>query len=345
MSPAAKKIPRVAFLFTSSREEIVSGVQTGEDADTALHGFNHIPGATYFTIFPKSMRSVVFVPRLLQYDFVIAQDNLLLGYFVSLLSRAFRLRTRWLYIAISSSTLIRRHSAHPVRLFLLKKFWASYTRIICISSEQREDFIRLGIPSKSLVFLPLGIDESFFKLTDTSLEEDFIVSVGRDMGRDYGTLFEAAERTKHAFIVVAMEKNIPSDRPIPSNVEVRYNRSLAEIRELYVRARLVVIASKDSLVPDGSDCSGQTVIMDALGAGKAVIATERSWITDYFVPNQDLVVVPPNDPEALAEAIDSLSNDAPRRQRLAASGRSKVLAHYTTKKFAESLQKLMETVL
>lgn len=340
---SVNKIPRVAFLFTSSREEIISGVQTGRDADTALHGFNHILGAAYFTIFPKSIRSVVFVPRLLQYDFVIAQDNLLLGYFVSLLSRAFRLRTRWLYIAISSSTLIRRHSAHPVRLFLLKKFWASYPRIICISSEQREDFIRLGIPPERLIFLPLGIDENFFKPTDTSLEEDLVVSIGRDMGRDYSTLFEAAERTNHAFMVVAEKKNIPSDRPIPANVSVQYHRSLAEIRDLYARARLAVIASKGSLVPDGSDCSGQTVIMDALAAGKAVIATERSWITDYFVPDQDLVVVPPNDPEALAKAIDALCKDAPRRERLAASGRSKVMAHYTTKKFAESLQKLMET--
>lgn len=322
----------------------MSRVRVEQDADTALHGFNHIPGAAYFTVFPKSIRSVMFVPRLLQYDFVIAQDNLLLGYTVSLLARTFRLRTRWLYIAIHSSTLIRRHSAHPVRLFLLKKFWASYARIICISSEQKEDFIRLGIPPERLVFLPLGIDESFFKSTDTSLEEDLVVSVGRDMGRDYAALFGAAERTKHAFIVVAMEKNIPSGRPIPSNVEVRYNRSLTEIRDLYARARLVVIASKDSQMSDGSDCSGQTVILDALAAGKAVIATERSWITDYFVPNQDLVVVPPNDPEALAKAIDSLCDDAPRRKRLAASGRSKVIAEYTTKKFAEALEKLMESV-
>lgn len=337
--------PRIAFLFTHPREELLSRIRAGQDADTALHGLNHIAGAEYFIVFPKSLRSLLFVPRLLSYDFVVAQDNFLLGSIVSVCAYLCRRKTKWLYIAIHSSTLIRRHRNHPVRLSLLKIFWNSYARIICISSEQKEDFIRLGIPPERLVFLPLGIDENFFKPTDASLEEDLVVSVGRDMGRDYSTLFRAAERTNHAFIVVAAEKNIPSDRPIPSNVSVLYNQSLAEIRDLYARARLVVIASKDSLVPDGSDCSGQTVIMDALGAGKAVIATERSWIADYFVPNQDLVVVPPNDPEALAEAIDALCEDAPRREHLAVSGHSKMLTHYTTKKFAESLQKLMETVL
>lgn len=341
----AKKLQRRAFIFTSPRDAVISGVQTGREADTALRGMNHIPGAEYFIVFPKSARALLFVPRLLRYDFVIAQDNFLLGYAVSLCARAFRLKTRWFYVAIHSSTLMRRHAAHPVRLFLFKKFWSSYARIICLSSEQREDFIRLGIPREHLVFIPFGVDARFFRPADVSREENLIVSVGRDAGRDYATLFKAAERTKLKCIVVAGHKNIPSDMPIPANVSVLYNRSLVEIRDLYARAQLVVVPSKDVSVPDGSDCSGQTVILDALAAGKAVIATRRSWITDYFIAGQDLVVVEPNDPEALARAIDSLSHDAERRKRLAASGHNKVTARYTTKNFAEHLLMLMDSIV
>lgn len=340
-----KKSPRVAFLFTSPRDEIISRMQTGQDADTSLRGLNHIVGAEHFTVFPKSIRAIAFIPRLLRYDFVISQDNLLLGYVVSQCARLFRLKTRWLYVAIHSSTLMRRHAAHPVRLFLFKKFWASYARIICISSEQLEDFIRFGIPRTHLVYMPFGVDADFFQPTDISHEEDLIVSVGRDSGRDYTTLFNAAERTDHSFVVVAAQKNIPSDRPIPANISVLYNQSLAEVRTLYECARIVVIVSKDAHVPDGSDCSGQTVILDALAAGKAVIATHRSWIADYFIPGQDLVVVPPNNPEALVHAIDDLLGDAEKRKCLAASGHGKVVAHYTTKNFAKALRTLMDSVL
>jgi len=340
-----KKSLKIAFLFTSPREGLMSRVQVGQDADTSLRGWNHIPGAEYFIVFPKSIRSLLFIPRLLRYDFVITQDNLLLGYIVSFCARVFRLRTRWLYVAINSSILMRRHAAHPIRLFLFKKFWESYARILCLSSEQIEDFARLGISRKHLVFMPFGVDAHFFQPTDVSREEDLIVSVGRDMGRDYATLFKTAERTKHAFIVVASQKNIPPDMPVPTNVSVLYNRPLVEVRDLYARARLAVIVSKDASVPDGSDCSGQTVILDALAAGKAVIATRRSWITDYLVPDQDLVVVPPNDPEALARAIDVLSNDAEKRKHLAASGREKVAARYTTKVFAEALCRLMDSLV
>ena len=339
------KSPRVIFLFTNSREEVISRMRAGQDADTSLWGFNHILHAEYVVAAPTSIRALSLVPRLLHYDFVVAQDSFLLGYIVSLFARAFHLKTRWLYIAMTSSTLMRRHAAHPVRLFLFKKFWASYARIICLSSEQIRDFIRFGIAPDRLVHIPYGVDARFFHPTDASREEDLIVSVGRDAGRDYATLFKAAERLDQKFIVVAGHKNIPPDMPVPANVSVLYNINLVEVRDLYMRARLVVIVSLNASVPDGSDCSGQTVILDALAAGKAVIATNRSWIADYFIPGQDLVVVEPNDPEALARAINSLFHDAERRKRLASSGHGKVTAHYTTKSFAEALLTLMNSLI
>ena len=335
---------KIAFLFTNSKDDLIARVQMGQDADTSLHGLNHISRTDRLTVIPKSMMSLSFVPRLLRYDFVITQDNLLLGYVVSFLARVFGLKTRWLYISMTSSTLIRRHVSHPVRLFLLKMFWKSYFRIICLSTEQIEDFVRLGIARERLVFVPFGVDADFFKPTDVSHEEDLIVSVGRDAGRDYATLFRTAERTGHKYIVVATRKNIPTGVIIPANVTVLYERSCIEIRDLFKRAKLVVITSKDVSMPEGSDCSGQTVILDALAAGKAVIATRRHWITDYFIPDQDLVVVPSNDSEALAQAVDSLSRDVEKRKRLAKSGHSKVVINFTTKIFAEALLKIMDSI-
>lgn len=343
MSKILTKSPRIAFLFTNPRKEIISRARAGQDADTPLRGLNHIEGSEYFIALPKTMGSLLIALRLLRYDFVIAQDNLLLGYLVSVCARALRLKTRWLYTAINSSTLIRRHAAHPVRLFLLKKIWTSYSRIICISSEQYDDFIRIGIPREHLVFVPFGVDAHFFRPTDVSSEENLIVSVGRDAGRDYATLFKAVEHVNSKCIVVAGHKNIPQGMSVPSNVSVLYNRSYAEIRDLYARACLVVIVSKDMRTLDGSDCSGQTVILDALAAGKAVIATRRSWITDYFTPDQDLIMVEPNNPEALAQAINSLLHDAKKRKQLAASGHAKVAARYTTEEFAKALSTIMNS--
>lgn len=332
------------FLFSGSREKIMHEARTGQGTDTALRGLNHIHGAEYLIASHGLLQSLFLIPRLLQYDVVIAQDELFIGYVVSTCARICRLQTRWIYVAMNASTLIRRHAAHPVRPFLLKRFWSSYARIVCINSEQIEDFVRLGIKRPHLVFIPFGVDAQFFQPTDTSREEALIVSVGRDTGRDYTTLFGAAERVPQNFIVVAAQKNIPHDMTVPANVTVLYERSYTEMRSLFERARLVVIPSKDTQIPEGSDCSGQTVILEALAAGKAVIATHRSWITDYLVPEEDLVVVPPHNPEALARAINSLWGDTERRKRLAESGRAKVVERYTTEHFAKALQALMDSL-
>ncbi|MCC6290736.1 glycosyltransferase [Candidatus Nomurabacteria bacterium] len=336
--------PRVAFIFTRSRKEIIRGVQTGQCADTPLYGMNHIPHADYFTLASKSMRAVFIILHLFRYDFVIAQDNLLLGYIVSICSRTFNLKTRWLYVAINSSTLMRRHAKHPIRLFILKKFWSSYSHIICLSFDQLNDFIQIGLPQAQLSFIPFGVDATFFQPTDIHHDENLIVSVGRDGGRDYRTLFYVAGLVGHRFVVVAGQKNIPHDVSIPPNMSIVYDRSIVEVRDLYTRARLIVVVSKDARIPDGSDCSGQTVILDALAAGKTVVATHRSWIADYFVPGRDLIVVEPGNSEAVATAITTLWNDAERRGELSASGRNKVSMCYTTKIFATALLKLMESI-
>lgn len=349
----ALKTPRILFLFPTSRKKIAERVRRGEDADTALRGLNHIRGAQYATFgdypentvasrLPKVLQAFLIIPRILTYDFVVAQDNLFLGYLVSVCARTFRLRTRWMYLAMNSSVVMRRHAAHPIRKVFLKAFWKSYFRIICLSSEQINDFMRLGISRERLSFIPLGVDARFFEqVSGREPEEACIASVGRDAGRDYETLFSAAENVSHPFSVIAGRSSIPSDMLIPANVSVQYDRSYLEVRDLYAHARFVVVASKDARARDGSDCSGQTVVLDALAAGKAVIATRLPWITDYFVPGEDLIVVEPADSIALAQAIEDLWQDDVKRTCLAASGHQKVIERYTTRRFAESLLALM----
>lgn len=212
-----------------------------------------------------------------------------------------------------------------------------------MSHEQIEDFARIGVPRECLFFVPFGVDVDFYASVGDSDEEEFVVSVGRDLGRDYGTLLEAAKESDHPFVIVAAHKNLPGDMPLPPNVTVRHNLPLAEVRDLYARARVVVIASKDAEVSEGTDCSGQTVILDALAAGRPVVATERPWIKEYFTPSEELLVVPPHNPRALAAAIELLWQDRGEREHLAHAGRAKVRVAYTTKTLAMALERVVFT--
>ncbi|HUY62289.1 MAG TPA: glycosyltransferase family 4 protein [Candidatus Paceibacterota bacterium] len=341
---------KVLFLFSgaTNRRKILDEVAEGKNADTALRGMNHIPGAEFldveeavrailpawiYHLVPWQMRSMLLYRQVRRYDVVVAQDDLPLGYLASKTTRI-----RWIYIAVNSSILMRRHVRHPLRLAFLKAFWKSFFRIACLSTEQLEDFARAGIPRERLAFVPFGIDADFFTTIDATRKEEFIMSVGRDLGRDYATLLETAERSNHPFLIIAAHKNLPEGTSLPPNVSVRYNLPLAEVRDLYARARLVVIASKDADVPEGSDCSGQTAILDALAAGKSVIATRRPWMADYFTFGEELVAVEPYDATALATEIERLWNAPQERSRLAQAGRAKVRETYTTRALARALE-------
>lgn len=336
--------PRIAFLFTSDREALRSPIREGREPDTALRGANHIPGARLRHT-PKGLSAQLGLAlELLRFDAVIASDGLPLGFLVSLLARLTGARTRWVYVAINASTLMRRHATHPIRLRLLGLFWKSFTKIVCLSRGQLEDFARIGVSRERLAFIPFGVDTDFHVSASQAEGGAYVVSAGRDSGRDYPTLLKAAKRSAHPFVIVATHRNIPPGMVIPENVTVRYNLSAKELRELYAQARLVVVPSKSEDTPDGSDCSGQTVTLEAMASGKAVIATDRDWIRDYFTPGEDLLVVPPNDPAALAEAINRLWSDPGGLTRLAASGREKTRTRYTTKVVAHALENLIENL-
>jgi glycosyltransferase involved in cell wall biosynthesis len=337
---------KVLFLFTGRRNKTIQLLKTKELPDTSLYGLNHFSRADYLTVEAGSVilkigRIVKALPRLFKYDFIIAQDNLVLGWLVSWFATTFGLKNHWLYLTMTSSTMIKRHARHPIRRFILKTIWKSYHRVICLSRQQLEQLAQFGIPRSHLTFVPFGIDTSFFRSSPDLFPEDFILSVGRDAGRDYETLFQIAERSNYRYVLVSGEKNIPPNRPLPPNVSVFYELDPITLRDFYARAKLVLVVSKPESVPEGSDCSGQIVVMDALAMGKAVVATDRSWIKDYFIPDQDLVVVEANNPEVLIAAVNKLWSDPEAREKLGQAGQAKVKLRYTTQTFAQALKSLM----
>jgi glycosyltransferase involved in cell wall biosynthesis len=71
------------------------------------------------------------------------------------------------------------------------------------------------------------------------------------------------------------------------------------------------------------------VLIEAMAAGVAVVATEVPGIRDVIQHNQTGLLVPPSDPPSLAAAIAQLVEDRPLRGRLIAAARTNVRQHLT----------------
>lgn len=85
------------------------------------------------------------------------------------------------------------------------------------------------------------------------------------------------------------------------------------------RADLVVLSSRTEAFP--------TVIGEALALGRAIVATDCSaGVREYLDDGRCGVLVPPEDPVALADAIDRLLGDRSLRDRLATTGAARVAA-------------------
>ncbi|MGH7213203.1 MAG: glycosyltransferase family 4 protein, partial [Tepidisphaeraceae bacterium] len=87
----------------------------------------------------------------------------------------------------------------------------------------------------------------------------------------------------------------------------------AELRDLYARADLFVL-------PTRGDCTPVAVI-EALAAGLPVVATKLAGIPEQVEDGTNGLLVPPDDAAALAGALRTLVDDAPRRRNMANAAR------------------------
>lgn len=350
--------PSVLFLYMGlNRRQLLPEAEAGRAPDSAFRGYmvlrdsdeveasfldlGDLPGwaSALKPFISATLLQLLHLRQAGKHDFVVTSDALLLGWAASLLGRA-----KWIYIPINSSVLIRRHAHHPLRLWSLKIMWSRFWRIAYITEGQKADFKKLGIKESKLRYLPYGIDTHFFAVPGEAPESGYVLSVGRDLGRDYPTLFAAAKRVPYRFIIATAPKNIPEDIDLPENVEVRYNVDAEGVRALYRGAACVAVFLKGEETTEGSDCTGQTVMLEALSAGHAIAVTDRAWIREYFEEGKDYLGVAPGDVAGATEALTRLMEDARLRAALTQSGREKVRTRYSSEAFADGLLELVRAL-
>lgn len=345
--------PRVLYLYMGRlRKEMLLAVEAGTEPDSQFRGYRqlrerddmHVEFVDLYDGLPRLIRWLPFqlrpiwhIRHVLSFDYVIASDALLLACITSMLDRFRRKSTKWVFLPINTGVLLSRHRKHKVRLMILRYALRHMWRIAYLSSEQKRILERVGIPPKRMRYVPLGIDLDHFNDATRTPPGDYVLSVGRDLGRDYATLFDAAKQVPYPFVVATSPKNIPTGLSAPSNMRILYDIPLAEVKKLYQHARLTCIVLQGEDTTEGSDCTGQTVMLEALATRQPVIASERAWIREYFKPEEEYLPVPVEDSAALADSIDRAWNDTGLLDRLGAHGYAKAYQRYRTEIMAAAL--------
>jgi glycosyltransferase involved in cell wall biosynthesis len=253
----------------------------------------------------------------------------------------FRPRTKFILLNIYLNRLLTTHRRNFLKYYLIKFLIKRLDGIVCLSNLQKNYLIEnYGFPERKVVYIPLGVDIEFHQYVPDEKRDDFILSAGSDEGRDYKTVLEVARLCPNLkFILVCGYKNTKhiNKKEIPDNVEILYYIPPKELREFYRRAKIFLLATYPDTDIRGADCSGQTVLLDAMASGLPVIATPKLYLSDYAKNNQEIIITNSNSPQEIKEQIELLFKNSALRKQLAQNARKKVENNFTSQLMAQKL--------
>jgi glycosyltransferase involved in cell wall biosynthesis len=231
--------------------------------------------------------------------------------------------TCWLAHLLSSSGEIRRAGYR----------WAyqSVDRLYYLSENQGPILCeQLRLPADRLRYLPFGIDDEFFQPTGEP-DGDYVLVVGRDRGRDWPTLLRAVDGLNMPVKICCRPRDLEG-HPVPSGVEVLGYVDRYVYRSLLGRARVVAIATRPLLYP-----SGQSVLLEAMAMGRAVVVTHTEALTGYVSDGVTALTVVPGDSTALRDRILEAASDDVLRRRLGQGGRGAVEGTFNARRMWASV--------
>ena len=338
-------MPTVAFVYPNTRRELIAEWHRGVAPETNLLGLNQLAAHGFETRVhePRLERGAPFLTTRLRWHlrelplpWELRDVDVVFTPLANLVPLAARARRRPAVVVVNYglNSILRRGNA--ARRAALRASLRSAAAVVCLGESQRHELLELaGLDPHRVAVVRHGVDHHFFKPTPR-LGERLVIAVGKDLARDYATLADAARDLEAHFVVVALRRNV-RDVALPPNVEVRERIPWTELRDLYARADVAVIAMRSAAFTYGSEAGGITALLEAMASGRPVVATDRPIMRDYAVGDAGIRLVESEDPDALEHGIlAALEDDA-----AGAAGRRRVEAAHTMDSMAAALASVL----
>lgn len=225
-----------------------------------------------------------------------------------------------------------------IKQLLYKSCLSFADGILCYSVEQPTEWSKIyNIPIKKMSSARFPMDAEFYKKPDVeSTIPPFIIAIGRDIGRDFGTLIKASNTSGVDVKVVTLPYLLPAEMNL-SRVEILQNLSYEKLFELYARAKLSVVPLK----PGISYPSGIRACLEAMLLKTPLVATYTNVLAEEFIDGEHLLYVEPNNPEQLSGAILKLLNNPELAKRLTENAWKKVTEDFGVNQFADKIESLI----
>jgi glycosyltransferase involved in cell wall biosynthesis len=344
---------KATFVYANSRRELLAGVERGQEPDSALygalqlreHGIDvcfHDPLLTRRTL-PARFDRAAWTLREVSAPYEVGRTDVVFTPLAALLPLAARGR-RLPVVVMNFGLNLIWHRASQARRALLRASLRSAARVICLGESQRNELVSLArLDPENVVTMLVPVDTQFFEPRGAGRGRT-VLSVGKDLARDYATLLEAVSPMDVDATLVAHPRNVDK-LELPPNATLRGGVPFLELRELYADAACVVLPQRQDDYAYGSEGGGLTALLEAMAMGKPIVATDRAILRGYVEDGVEALIVPAEDPVAMREAIKRVLADAQLARSLGAAARARVERSNTSSGFAARLAPLLRAVV
>jgi len=219
-----------------------------------------------------------------------------------------------------------------------------HLRGIFENENDRAKFILLRLlkPDTSVVIRGVGVNADYFRPAPEPVnDEPLIVFPARMLfDKGLGTLIEAArilkERTRARFALVG-----DTDPGNPTTADQHMIRDWEKeglIEWWGFRKNMLAVYQNCDIVTLPSFGEGlPTVLIEAAACGRPIVTTDVAGCREVVQNGVNGLLVPPNQPEALAEALEFLIRNPEQRLKMGSAGRQMVLEKFTDRQVNQEI--------
>jgi len=243
------------------------------------------------------------------------------------------------------------------RAWVLRSLLA--TRIIADNHEMPEKFFKQFGLARKVRVIPHGVDLALFKPITVDQEAyraalhlpPSAVLVGLVAHlvpvKGHALLIDAASKCANVHLLLAGRANDPSylsqlqtqADQLGVTGKVHFLGNIADMPTFLAHLDIIALPS----LSRGEGCP--VVLLEAMACAKACIATDVPGSRDLIEDGISGLLIPPEDSDALARAIQRLSVDRDLCARLGAAARHRVEGHYTLVREVAALEHLYSEIL
>jgi glycosyltransferase involved in cell wall biosynthesis len=261
--------------------------------------------------------------RIARCDILVVKDN-----FNTLVSIAAKLFGTKLVYKDSLFTLPeRRHKAFQISLNLrLADHVIGY-------SESQAALWRRAFPASAdkLDSMTYPIDLDFYRQHMPRDVGDRVISVGRDIGRDYSTLVKANAAAGTTLHLITLPYLVPDNAVSADHIHLHQDIAYEKLFSLYKESFVAVVPLKSSFQYP----AGIRAVMEAAAVGVPCICTDTPVLREYFTDKHEILYYQPGDTQELAHKIRLLYSDRELRRKLAQNAAERV-QEYDIRKYARN---------